>query len=246
MAEIINGILIPFVGTTLGAACVFFLKGTLKDTLRKAFNGFAAGVMVAASFFSLLLPSIEQSESLGAFCFFPAVLGLLAGFGFLLLLDIVIPPITEGCGGSNRPSMLFLAVTLHNIPEGMAVGVVLAGLAAENPQITSASALALSLGIAFQNFPEGAIISLPLRAQGKGRFKAFLWGALSGAAEPVAAVCTLLLAGLVVPLIPYFLSFAAGAMFYVVAEELLKENSHIGTAFFALGISLMTVISCAL
>ncbi len=246
MAEIINGILIPFLGTALGAACVFFLKGALKENLRKAFNGFAAGVMVAASFFSLLLPSIEQSEDLGVFCFFPAVLGLCLGFGFLLLLDIVIPRMTEIRGASKRPSMLFLAVTLHNIPEGMAVGVVLAGLSADEPGITAASALALSLGIAFQNFPEGAIISLPLRAKGKGRWNSFLWGALSGAAEPVAAVCTLLLAGLVVPLIPYFLSFAAGAMFYVVAEELLKENSHIGTVFFALGISLMTVISCAL
>ena len=142
--------------------------------------------------------------------------------------------------------MLFLAVTLHNIPEGMAVGVVLAGLSADSGDITAASALALSLGIAFQNFPEGAIISLPLRAKGEGKMRSFLWGALSGAAEPVAAVCTLLLAGLVVPLIPYFLSFAAGAMFYVVAEELLKENSHMGTVFFAVGISLMTVISCTL
>ena len=246
MAEIINGILIPFLGTALGAACVFFLMGELKENLRKAFNGFAAGVMVAASFFSLLVPSIEQSESLGFFCFFPAVFGLCLGFGFLLLLDIVIPHINERCGAFKRPSMLFLAVTLHNVPEGMAVGVVLAGLAAESGDITAASALALSLGIAFQNFPEGAIISLPLRAKGKGRFESFLWGALSGLAEPVAAVCTLLLAGLVVPLIPYFLSFAAGAMFYVVAEELLKDNSHVGTVFFAVGISLMTVISCAL
>ena len=224
MAEIINGILIPFLGTALGAMCVFFLKGTLKENLKKAFNGFAAGVMVAASFFSLLLPSVEQSEDLGIFSFFPAVFGLCLGFGFLLLLDIVIPRITEG----------------------MAVGVVLAGLSADSGDITAASALALSLGIAFQNFPEGAIISLPLRAKGEGKMRSFLWGALSGAAEPVAAVCTLLLAGLVVPLIPYFLSFAAGAMFYVVAEELLKENSHMGTVFFAVGISLMTVISCTL
>ena len=246
MAEIINGILIPFLGTALGAMCVFFLKGTLKENLKKAFNGFAAGVMVAASFFSLLLPSVEQSEGLGIFSFFPAVFGLCLGFGFLLLLDIVIPRITEGCKASKRPSMLFLAVTLHNIPEGMAVGVVLAGLSADSGDITAASALALSLGIAFQNFPEGAIISLPLHAKGEGKMRSFLWGALSGAAEPVAAVCTLLLAGLVVPLIPYFLSFAAGAMFYVVAEELLKENSHMGTVFFAVGISLMTVISCTL
>ncbi len=225
---------------------MFFLKGGLKESVKKAFNGFAAGVMVAASFFSLLVPSVEQSEHLGKFSFFPAVLGLCLGFGFLLLLDIVIPRITERREASKRPPMLFLAVTLHNIPEGMAVGAVLAGLAAESGDITAVSALALALGIAFQNFPEGAIISLPLRAKGKGRLECFLWGALSGGAEPVAAVCTLLLAGTVVPLMPYFLSFAAGAMFYVVAEELLKENTRTGTVFFAAGISLMTVISCAL
>lgn len=244
MAEIINGILIPFLGTALGSACVFFVKGELKDNIRTAFNGFAAGVMVAASFFSLLAPSIEQSAHLGKLCFFPAVLGLLTGFAFLLLLDIIIPRLTKSA--TNRPSMLFLAVTLHNIPEGMAVGVVLAGLKTQDPDITAASALALALGIAFQNFPEGAIISLPLRAKGKGKAECFLWGALSGLAEPVAAATTLLLAGLVVPLIPYFLSFAAGAMFYVVAEELLKENTRAGTVFFAAGISLMTVIACVL
>lgn len=244
MAEIINGLFIPFLGTALGSACVFFLKGELKESVRRAFTGFAAGVMVAASFWSLLVPSIEQSRHLGSLCFLPAVAGLWLGFIFLLLLDIIIPRLTKDA--SRHPSMLFLAVTLHNVPEGMAVGVVLAGLEAHNPDITAASALALSLGIAFQNFPEGAIISLPLRAGGTGKGKSFLGGALSGLAEPIAAVITLLLAGTVTPLIPYFLSFAAGAMFYVVAEELLKENSHTGTVFFAAGITLMTVIDCLL
>lgn len=240
MADIINGMLIPFMGTALGSACVFFLKGKMHPRVEKAFTGFAAGVMVAASFWSLLLPAIEESAHLGIYRFLPSLTGMWLGFILMLALDRYIPAKKDG----DISKMLFLAVTLHNIPEGMAVGVILAGLTQNSGTITAAAAFSLSLGIAIQNFPEGAIISLPLKAKGVSKGTAFLLGALSGAAEPVAAVITFLLAGSVIPLIPYFLAFAAGAMFYVVAEELLKESSHVGTVFFGLGLTLMMIIDC--
>lgn len=253
MAEIINGILIPFLGTVLGAACVFFLKKEFGAQVQKGFEGFAAGVMVAASFWSLLVPSIEQSEHLGKYKFLPAAAGLWAGFLFLLALDKIIPHIhryasrAEGINCNlKRSAMLFLAVTLHNIPEGMAVGVVLAGLTQGDASINRAAAVTLSVGIALQNFPEGAIISLPMRAKGNGKAKSFMWGALSGLAEPLAACATFLLAGALAPLIPFFLSFAAGAMLFVVVEELITETTHTGTLLFAVGFTLMMIMDCVM
>ena len=256
--NIFEGILIPFVGTTLGAACVFFMRKTLSKLLQRALAGFAAGVMVAASIWSLLIPAIEQSENMGALSFFPAVVGFWIGVLFLLALDHLIPHLHVGSEQSEGPksklgrtTMMVLAVTLHNIPEGMAVGVMYAGLLAGNTKITAASALALSLGIAIQNFPEGAIISLPLRAEGESKGKAFLGGVLSGVVEPVGAVLTIIAAQLIIPALPYLLSFAAGAMLYVVVEELIPEmsqgeHSNIGTVFFAVGFSLMMVLDVAL
>lgn len=239
--------LIPFVGTALGAACVFFLKKDLSPQVQKGFRGGAAGVMVAASFFSLLLPCIEQSEGMGKLKFVPAAAGLWAGFLLMMLLDVVIPKIYDRASKNTKnAAMLFLAVTLHNVPEGMAVGAVLAGLADGDAGITSAAAVTLSVGIAFQNFPEGAIISLPLKARGMGKGKSFLWGALSGAAEPLAAVATFLLAGVLTPMIPYFLSFAAGAMIFVVLEELMTDTSRTGNIFFAIGFTLMLITDCVL
>ena len=254
--EAFYGILIPFLGTALGAACVFFMKKSLSDALQRSLTGFAAGVMVAASVWSLLIPAIEQSADMGALSFLPAFLGFLVGILFLLLLDHVIPHLHAGSGQAEGPrsrlqrtTMMVLAVTLHNIPEGMAVG--LACALAAGTQITSAGALALSLGIAIQNFPEGAIISLPLRAEGMSKSKAFRGGVLSGVVEPVGAALTILAASLVVPALPYLLSFAAGAMLYVVVEELIPEmsqgaHSNIGTVFFAVGFSLMMVLDVAL
>ena len=251
--EIFLGILIPFIGTTLGAACVLFMKKTLRKQVQRALAGFAAGVMVAASIWSLLIPAIEQSENMGALSFFPAVVGFWIGVLFLLTLDHLIPHLHVGSEQSEGPksklgrtTMMVLAVTLHNIPEGMAVGVMYAGLLAGNTKITAASALALSLGIAIQNFPEGAIISLPLRAEGESKGKAFLGGVLS-----VGAVLTIIAAQLIIPALPYLLSFAAGAMLYVVVEELIPEmsqgkHSNIGTVFFAVGFSLMMVLDVAL
>ena len=256
--EIFLGILIPFIGTTLGAACVLFMKKTLRKQVQSALAGFAAGVMVAASIWSLLIPAIEQSENMGALSFFPAVVGFWIGVLFLLTLDHLIPHLHVGSEQSEGPksklgrtTMMVLAVTLHNIPEGMAVGVMYAGLLAGNTKITAASALALSLGIAIQNFPEGAIISLPLRAEGESKGKAFLGGVLSGVVEPVGAVLTIIAAQLIIPALPYLLSFAAGAMLYVVVEELIPEmsqgqHSNIGTLFFALGFSLMMILDVAL
>ena len=256
--EIFLGILIPFIGTTLGAACVLFMKKALKKQVQCALAGFAAGVMVAASIWSLLIPAIEQSENMGALSFFPAVVGFWIGVLFLLTLDHLIPHLHVGSEQSEGPksklgrtTMMVLAVTLHNIPEGMAVGVMYAGLLAGNTKITAASALALSLGIAIQNFPEGAIISLPLRAEGESKGKAFLGGVLSGVVEPVGAVLTIIAAQLIIPALPYLLSFAAGAMLYVVVEELIPEmsqgeHSNIGTVFFAVGFSLMMVLDVAL
>ena len=252
------GILIPFIGTVLGAACVFFMQKSLGDLVRRSLAGFAAGVMVAASIWSLLIPALEQSASLGQWSFFPAFVGFWVGMLFLLALDHLIPHLHVGSDQAEGPKsrlgrtfMMVLAVTLHNIPEGIAVGVVYAGFLAGNSLITALGALALSLGIAIQNFPEGAIISMPLRTEGVSKGKAFLGGVLSGVVEPVGAILTLLAAGLVIPALPYILSFAAGAMLYVVVEELIPEmsqgrHSNRGTLFFALGFSVMMALEVAL
>ena len=252
------GILIPFLGTSLGAACVFFMKKTLSDMVQRALTGFAAGVMVAASVWSLLIPAMEQSAGMGNLSFVPAVVGFWIGILFLLGLDHVVPHLHAKSGQTEGPksqlrrtTMMVLAVTLHNIPEGMAVGVVYAGYLSGSTQITAAGALALSLGIAIQNFPEGAIISMPLRAEGMKKGKAFCGGVLSGVVEPIGAVLTILAAQLVVPALPYLLSFAAGAMLYVVVEELIPEmsqgsHSNIGTLFFAVGFSIMMMLDVAL
>ena len=252
------GILIPFLGTSLGAACVFFMKHDMSERLSRILTGFAAGVMVAASIWSLLIPAMEQSEEMGKFAFVPAVAGFWGGILFLLLLDHIIPHLhrysvsAEGPkSGLQRTTMMVLAVTLHNIPEGMAVGVVYAGYLAGNAKITVAAAMALSIGIAIQNFPEGAIISMPLRAEGMKVSKAFAGGVLSGIVEPVGAMLTILAAGYIVPALPYLLSFAAGAMIYVVVEELIPEmsqgeHSDLGTIFFAVGFTVMMSLDVAL
>ena len=252
------GILTPFLSTSLGAGCVFFLKNSLRDGVQRALTGFAAGVMVAASVWSLLIPAMEQAADLGRLAFFPAAVGFWLGILFLLLLDHLIPHLHQNSLQAEGPksqlqrtTMTVLAVTLHNIPEGMAVGVVYAGYLAGTAQITAAGALALSLGIAIQNFPEGAIISMPLRAEGIKKGRAFWGGVLSGIVEPIGAVLTILAAGIVVPALPYLLSFAAGAMLYVVVEELIPEmsqgqHSNVGTVFFAVGFSVMMVLDVAL
>ena len=257
-SEVIRGILIPFAGTSLGAAMVFFMKTSLNEQVSRALTGFAAGVMVAASIWSLLILSMEQSAAMGIWAFVPAVIGFWVGILFLLLLDHIIPHLhrnsdeTEGPRSHlKRTTMLVLAVTLHNIPEGMAVGVVYAGWLSGNTYITVTGALALSIGIAIQNFPEGAIISLPLRAEGAGKGKSFLYGVLSGVVEPIGAFLTILAATLILPALPYLLSFAAGAMMYVVIEELIPEmsvgkHSDIGTIFFAMGFTLMMALDVAL
>ena len=252
------GILIPFLGTALGSACVFLMKKAMGDRLQRALTGFAAGVMVAASIWSLLLPAMEQAESMGKWSFVPAAAGFWLGIAFLLLLDHLIPHLHRNCAAAEGPksrlqrnTMLVLAVTLHNIPEGMAVGVVYAGYLAGDGQISAAAALALSLGIAIQNFPEGAIISMPLRGNGMSRRKSFVYGTASGAVEPIAGGLTLLLAKYITPVLPYLLAFAAGAMIYVVVEELIPEasegeHSNIGTLAFAGGFVLMMVLDVAL
>ena len=256
--ETFLGIMIPFLGTTLGAACVLFMKKSLGDLVQRALAGFAAGVMVAASIWSLLIPAIEQSEGMGKLSFLPAFVGFWVGVLFLLLLDHLIPHLHVGSEQAEGPksklgrtTMMVLAVTLHNIPEGMAVGVVYAGFLSGNTQITAASALALSLGIAIQNFPEGAIISMPLRAEGESKGRAFLGGVLSGVVEPIGAVLTIVAAQFIIPALPYLLSFAAGAMLYVVVEELIPEmsqgrHSNLGTVFFAVGFSVMMALDVAL
>ena len=256
--EAFYGILIPFLGTSLGAACVFFMKKSLGDAVQRSLTGFAAGVMVAASVWSLLIPAIEQSSGMGGLSFLPAFIGFWVGVLFLLTLDHIIPHLHAKSGQPEGPksklqrtTMMVLAVTLHNIPEGMAVGVMYAGCLSDNSQVTAAGALALSLGIAIQNFPEGAIISMPLRAEGVKKSKAFFGGVLSGIVEPIGAVLTLLAAQLIIPALPYLLSFAAGAMLYVVVEELIPEmsqgeHSNIGTVFFAVGFSAMMVLDVAL
>ena len=252
------GLLVPLLGTSLGAACVFFLKKGLGDRVQRGLTGFASGVMVAASIWSLLIPAMEQSAGAGVWVFLPAVIGFWAGILFLLGLDHLIPHLHQRSQQAEGPrtrlersTMMVLAVTLHNIPEGMAVGVVYAGFLAGEGQITMTAALVLSLGIAIQNFPEGAIISMPLRAEGVGKVRAFAGGVLSGAVEPLGAGLTILAAGLVVPALPYLLSFAAGAMLYVVVEELIPEmsqgeHSNVGTLAFALGFTLMMALDVAL
>ena len=256
--QIISAVLLPFVGTTLGRALVFFLRGAMNRTLQRSLTGFAAGVMVAASVWSLIIPAMDQSAHLGKLAFAPAFAGVWAGIGFLLLLDKLIPHMhlhddcPEGIAcGLGKSTMMVLAVALHNLPEGMAVGVVAAGWLAGNETISFAGALALSLGIALQNLPEGAIISMPLKSNGMSRGKAFGYGVASGIVEPIGAVITILLANFVVPVLPFLLSFAAGSMLYVVVEELIPEmsegeHSNIGTIFFALGFTLMMVLDVAL
>ena len=258
LTEILSAILLPFLGTVIGSGFVFFLKGQMNRTLQRILTGFAAGVMVAASIWSLIIPAIDQSEHMGKLAFLPAFIGVWVGFGFLLLLDKIIPHLhmnsecPEGAPCNlGKSTMMVLAVALHNLPEGMAVGVVVAGWLAGSESITAAAALALSLGIALQNLPEGAIISMPLKSNGMSRRRAFGYGVASGVVEPIGAALTLLLAKLVVPVLPYLLSFSAGAMLYVVVEELIPEmsegeHSNIGTVFFAAGFTLMMVLDVAL
>ncbi|MBR1536377.1 MAG: ZIP family metal transporter [Treponema sp.] len=261
MNTTILGLLIPFLGTTLGSASVFLMKRAISDSVQRALLGFAAGVMIAASVWSLIIPSMDMSESLGRFAFLPALAGFSLGVAFLFFLDKITPhlhamaQIPEGPASSikkiSRTMMLIFAVTLHNIPEGMAVGVVFASFLSGGTEITQAGALALSLGIAIQNFPEGAIISMPLRTEGNSKLKAFVYGTLSGAVEPVAAIVTILLTSLVLPFLPYLLSFAAGAMVYVVIEELIpeatrEEKTDICTIGFAIGFALMMCLDVAL
>ena len=257
MKTIILGLLIPFIGTSAGAACVFFLRHELSVSLQRALTGFASGVMVAASIWSLIVPAIEQSAKMGRWAFLPAFLGFWLGILFLLL-DHVIPHLHRSIDQPEGPkshltrtAMLVLAVTLHNIPEGMAVGVVYAGLRSGSGEITAGGALALALGIAIQNFPEGTIISMPLCAEGTGKPKAFWLGVLSGAVEPIFGALTILAAALIVPAMPVLLSFAAGAMLYVVVEELIPEmsageHSNIGVLLFSVGFSLMMALDVAL
>ena len=256
--RVLQTLLLPFLGTVLGSACVFFLKNAMSERLTRALSGFAAGVMVAASVWSLLIPALEQSASMGVWSFVPAVAGFWLGVLFLLLLDHLIPHLHRNAEQAEGPksrlqrtTMLVLAVTLHNFPEGMAVGVVCAGYLAGGSGITPMAALALALGIAIQNFPEGAIISMPLRAEGVRKGRAFSYGVLSGVVEPIGALLTMLAAGFLLPAMPYLLSFAAGAMVYVVVEELIPEmsageHSNIGTVFFAVGFSVMMILDVAL
>lgn len=256
--DIIYGLLIPVIGTTLGAAMVFFMKNNIKPAVEKLLLGFASGVMIAASIWSLLIPSIEMSEQQGKIGWIAPAIGFLLGMAFLLVLDTIIPHMhldnekPEGLKSKlKKTTMLILAVTLHNIPEGMATGVTFAGATIGNTGITLTSAFALAIGIAIQNFPEGAIISIPLRGEGASRKKAFLYGALSGIVEPIAAIITICLTNLVTPILPYVLSFAAGAMIYVVVEELIPESqmgehSNIGTVGVALGFVIMMILDVAL
>ena len=254
----LDGFIIPFMGTTLGSACVFFMKSELSISVQRALTGFAAGVMVAASIWSLIIPAIEQSSTMGKFAFLPAVIGFWAGVMFLLLLDHIIPHLhrlsneVEGPSWKlKRTTMLVLAVTLHNIPEGMAVGIVYAGLLSGQKGITEGAALALAVGIAIQNFPEGAIISMPLRSEGVPKGRAFFLGALSGAVEPLGMGLTIATSVFILPVLPYLLSFAAGAMLYVVVEDLIPEmsvrgHSNLGVIFFSVGFTVMMTLDVAL
>lgn len=260
MKTVMLALWIPFLGTMLGSACVLFMKNELSSKLQKVLSGFAAGVMVAASVWSLLIPAIDASkeQGMGRFAFVPASVGFVFGIFFLLLLDILIPHLhvneekAEGPKVSLKKStMLILAVTLHNIPEGMAVGVTFAGVLSEDNSITMMGAIALAVGIAIQNFPEGAIVSMPLCSSGTGKSKAFLYGTLSGIVEPIAAIFTIWLAKYLVGVMSYLLAFAAGAMMYVVVEELVPESaegehSNIGTIGFAVGFVLMMILDVAL
>ncbi len=255
--NILLGLLIPFIGTTAGAACVFFVRNELKPGIQKTLLGFAAGVMVAASVWSLLIPAMEMSEPMGKLSFIPAAVGFLLGIGFLLLLDQVIPHLHVGsdeCEGPacslKKSTMLILAVTIHNIPEGISSGAVFAGFLTGNTDVTIAGAFALAIGIAIQNLPEGFIVSLPVREE-RGSKKAFFSGTLSGIVEPIAGGITLLFAAYITPVLPYLLAFAAGAMIYVVVEELVPESaegehSNIGTIGFAAGFVLMMILDVAL
>ncbi|MBR0085487.1 MAG: ZIP family metal transporter [Lachnospiraceae bacterium] len=258
MKETVLGLIIPFIGTAAGSACVFFMRKELSREVQRALTGFASGVMVAASIWSLLIPAIEQSGEKGSLKFLPAAAGFWAGILFLLLLDHIIPHLHRSIGQVEGPrskltrtTMMVLAVTLHNIPEGMAVGVVYAGFLSGRMDITAGGAFALALGIAIQNFPEGAIISMPLHTEGKSKARSFAYGALSGAVEPAGGALTVLAAGLIVPAMPYLLSFAAGAMMYVVVEELVPEmsagrHSAVGVTMFAFGFTLMMALDTAL
>lgn len=251
-------ILIPFLGTVLGSSCVFFMKNKLKDSIVRALSAFAAGVMVAASIWSLLDPALAQASDMGSWSWVPAAVGFWIGILFLFILDKIIPHLHEQSDTLEGPqsklkksTMMVLAVTLHNIPEGMAVGVVYAGMIAGNGQISFAGALALAIGIAIQNFPEGAIISMPLHSKGQSKAKSFLYGALSGIVEPIATIITMLATSVILPTLPYLLSFAAGAMLYVVVEELIPnmsqgKHSDIGAIVFAIGFSLMMILDVAL
>lgn len=256
--ELLFGLLLPFLGTSLGSAMVFLLRDTIAPQLQKLLLGFASGVMMAASVWSLLIPSIDMAAESGSVAWVPAVLGFLAGMFALLIFDSVVPHLhldsTEPEGmksGLGRSAMLFLSVTLHNIPEGMAVGVVLAGAISGNASITMAGALTLALGIAIQNFPEGAIVSMPLKQSIGSRWKAFSYGVASGVVEPIAAILTILLIEWIEPILPFLLAFAAGAMIYVVVEELIPESqqgrhSNIATIGVAVGFALMMMLDVAL
>lgn len=256
--DIWKGILIPLLGTTLGAACVFFMKDKLNDLLQRSLIGFAAGVMVAASVWSLLIPAMNLSEDMGKLSFVPAAVGFLIGIFVLLILDKLMPHLhvnsdePEGISTKlKKTTMLVLAVVIHNIPEGMAIGVVFAGVIAGNAGVTLSGAMVLSIGIAIQNFPEGAIISMPVRAEGVSKNKSFLYGFLSGVVEPISALLVIFAGRFIVPVLPYFLGFAAGAMIYVVVEELIPEmsegeHSNIGTILFAIGFTIMMSLDVAL
>ncbi len=255
--NVFQGVTIPFLGTALGAACVFFLKGEMSEKVKKALGGFASGIMVSASFFSLILPALEQSDDIGTLSFLPSVIGFLAGMLFLLFLDMLIPHIhlddsEEGPkSGIKKTTKLIFAVTLHNLPEGMAVGIVYADWLYGGTDISLMSALALAIGIALQNFPEGAIVSMPLMAEDVPKWKTFLYGVLSGIVEPLGALLTIFFASFFLPIMPYLLTFAAGAMFYVVVEELIPEmaegiHTNVGTICFALGFVLMMAMDVGL
>lgn len=256
-SAMVLGVMIPFIGTSLGAACVFLLRKSIKPEVQKGLLGFAAGVMVAASVWSLLIPAMDMSEHLGKMAFFPAAIGFAIGIGFLLAIDKLVPHLHMDKKEPEGPhtvlkksTMMMLAVTIHNIPEGASVGIVLAAVASKDTMITAAAAMVLSIGIAVQNFPEGAIISLPMREEA-GKGKAFLYGVLSGVVEPIAAVITIFLSAYVEGILPYMLAFAAGAMIYVVVEELIPEaaegeQSDIGTIGFAVGFLLMMIMDVAL
>jgi len=256
--QLLIGLLIPFIGTTLGSALVFLMKDKINKKVEKLLLGFASGVMIAASIWSLIIPSINMAEEQGGIAWLPAAVGFLLGIVFLLTLDSLIPHLHLG---SEKPegvksklkktTMMVLAVTLHNIPEGMAVGVTFAGALLGNAGITITGAIALAIGIAVQDFPEGAIVSMPLKAEGMSKPKAFLYGALSGIVEPIAAIITILLINVLTPILPYLLAFAAGAMIYVVVEELIPESqagehSNIGTIGVAIGFVIMMILDVAL